>query len=277
MVVYQLSVESDSPYRNAAAATIYRRVAVPAQFGRPARALVSLLELAAGNVVLDVGSGTGAFAGPASKAVGASGRVVALDRSIEMLQASDTEGQCRLVVGQTPGLPLRDDAFDAVGASFVLPHCRDHAGALSDMARVCRPGGRVGITAWGAKPNPAGQLWAQTAAAFVDDDRTRQAFHGVLPRQEWFSLLDNVKRVFDRAGLTDIHVETREYAVTMLSEDYVAMKVAGTDGAVIRQELNDAAWDDFRRRVAEAFRERFPGLLTYVRDVHFGVATKRVQ
>ena len=275
IVVYQRALKAHSPYRDPAAAAIYRRVAVPAQFGRPARALVTLLDVAAGEVVLDVGSGTGAFAGPASKVVGPSGLVVALDRSIEMLEASDTEGRCRRVVGQTPGLPYRNDAFDAVGASFVLAHCPDHAGALTDMVRVCRPGGRIGITAWGAKANPAGQLWAHMAATFVDDERTRQAFHGVLPRQEWFSLVDNVERAFDRGGLTDIHVETRDYTIEMMSEDYVAMKVAGTDGAVIRQLIEPDAWDDFRRRVHEAFRERFPGPLRFVRDVHFCVGTKR--
>jgi len=267
-------VTTDSPYRNPAAATIYRRLAAPAQFAKPARDLVTLLHLPDGAIVLDVGSGTGAFAGPASEAVGQSGLVVALDLSIEMLQASDTAGRCRRVVGQTPGLPFRDHAFDAVGASFVLPHCRDHKAALADMARVCRSGGRVGITAWGAKPNAAGQLWTQMAAAFADEDRTRQAFHGVLPRQEWFALVDNFERTLDGAGLVDIHVETRDYTVEMMPADYIAMKEAGTDGAVIRQMIEPDAWDAFRRRVNEAFRERFAGALRFVRDVHFGVATK---
>jgi hypothetical protein len=60
-----------------------------------------------------------------------------------------------------------------------------------------------------------------------------------------------------------------------MPEDYVAMKVAGTDGAVIRQIIEPDAWDDFRRRVHKAFRERFTGPLRFVRDVHFGVGTKR--
>jgi len=232
-----------------------------------------MLDVAAGDIVLDVGSGTGAFAGPAAEAAGPSGLVVALDQSIQMLHASDAGGPCRLVVGTTPGLPCRDDSFDAVGASFVLPHCRDHGGALADMARVCRVGGRIGITAWGAKTNPAGQLWTQIAATV--DDRTRDAFHGVLPRQEWFSLADNIARAFDRPGLMDIHIETRDYTIEMMPEDYAVMKIAGTDGAVIRQTIEPDAWDDFRRRVHDAFRERFTGPLRFIRDVHFGVATKR--
>jgi hypothetical protein len=113
------------------------------------------------------------------------------------------------------------------------------------------------------------------AAAFADEDRTGQAFHGVLPRQEWFALVDNFERTLDGAGLVDIHVETRDYTVEMMPADYVAMKEAGTDGAVIRQMIEPDAWDAFRRRVNEAFRERFAGALRFVRDVHFGVATKR--
>jgi SAM-dependent methyltransferase len=234
-----------------------------------------MLDVAAGDTVLDVGSGTGAFAGPAAEAAGPSGLVMALDQSIQMLQASNLGERRRLVVGTTPGLPCRDDSFDAVGASFVLPHCRDHAGALADMARVCRVGGRIGITTWGAKTNPAGQLWTQIAATVVDDDRMRDAFHGVLPRQEWFSFADNVARAFDRTGLMDIHIETRDYTIEIMPDDYAVMKMAGTDGAVIRQMIEPDAWDDFRRRVLDAFRERFTGPLRFIRDVHFGVATKR--
>jgi SAM-dependent methyltransferase len=192
-----------------------------------------------------------------------------------MIHGSTNRRRYRLVLGETPGLPFADDYFDAVGASFVLPHCRDYPAALADMARVCRHEGRVGITAWGPTPNPAGQLWAQIAATFVDEERTRQAFHGVLPRQEWFSLLDNLESALDRAGLRNIHVETRNYTIKMLPDDYIAMKTAGTDGAVVRQELSDAAWGDFCRRVTQAFRERFSSSLTFVRDVHFGIATKR--
>ncbi|MDO8794934.1 MAG: hypothetical protein Q7J25_09985 [Vicinamibacterales bacterium] len=139
---------------------------------------------------------------------------------------------------------------------------------------IARHGGRVGITAWGAKPNPAGQLWTQIAAAFVDEDQTRQAFHGVLPRQEWFSLVDNFERALYRAGLTDIHVETRDYTIEMMPQDYVAMKAAGTDGAIIRQLVSEVEWNDFRREISEAFRERFQDLLTFVRDVHFGIGMK---
>jgi hypothetical protein len=80
--------------------------------------------------------------------------------------------------------------------------------------------------------------------------------------------------VLDRAGLTDIQSDTRDYRIEMAPEDYVAMRVAGTDGAVIRQFTSDAEWNDFQRQLSEAFRERFAGVLTFVRDVHFGVGRK---
>ncbi len=130
------------------------------------------------------------------------------------------------------------------------------------------------MTAWGVKQNLAARLWTEVAATVVDPDRVRQASDGAVPRHEWFSLVDNFTRVLGRAGLIDVHVETREYTVEMMPADYVAMKVDGTDGALIRQVVSDIVWSDFQRQVGEAFRERFPGRLTFVRDVHFGVGMK---
>src|SRR5580765_4797415 len=57
-----------SPYRDPAVAEVYRRVAVPTHVVRPARDLVPMMPVRVGDRVLDVGSGTGAFATAAAKA-----------------------------------------------------------------------------------------------------------------------------------------------------------------------------------------------------------------
>jgi SAM-dependent methyltransferase len=58
-------------------------------------------------------------------------------------------------VGDVTALDLPDDSFDVVHAHQVLQHLTDPAGALREMARVCRPGGVIAVrdvdyaaTAW---------------------------------------------------------------------------------------------------------------------------------
>jgi ubiquinone/menaquinone biosynthesis C-methylase UbiE len=67
------------------------------------------------------------------------------------------------VVTRLPGLPFPDAAFDAIAASFVISHLASCADGLADMVRICKPGGRVGVTAWGTQPNPVGALWTRVA------------------------------------------------------------------------------------------------------------------
>src|ERR671934_1974076 len=100
----------ESPYLDPNVATVYSRLAAPAQFAEPARALVAALEPPAGALALDVGTGTGVVAAMLSDAVGRDGRVVGIDPSIEMLRLA---GAIRLpVVAQVPGLPFGSSTFD---------------------------------------------------------------------------------------------------------------------------------------------------------------------
>jgi SAM-dependent methyltransferase len=54
------------------------------------------------------------------------------------------------VEGDLEQLPFADDMFDAVLAINSIFYAADMAGAMRELARVTRPGGRVVVTAWGA-------------------------------------------------------------------------------------------------------------------------------
>jgi ubiquinone/menaquinone biosynthesis C-methylase UbiE len=263
-----------SPYQDPAVAALFGRVAVPAQFAQPARDLAEMIAIPAGGIVLDVGTGTGAFARPAAEAAGPSGLVVGLDPSLAMLRTADSRGPHRVIVGRAPGLPFADATFHAIGASFVVHHCRSYAAALADMNRVCRAEGRIGITEWGQTPNLPGRLWKELVASYVDVGRLEAAFRDLVPWEEWFSLPRNVERALANAGFTAVAVTTREYVVVITPADYVAMKESGVEGTLIRQMLEEAGWTDLRRKARELFQQRFKDSVTFVRDVHFGVATK---
>ncbi|ANW21889.1 demethylmenaquinone methyltransferase [Streptomyces clavuligerus] len=94
-----------------------------------------------GQKVLDLAAGTGTSSLPFS---GAGAWVVPCDFSLGML----TVGKSRrpwmpLTAGDATRLPFRDDVFDAVTISFGLRNVQDTEGALREMLRVTRPGGRI--------------------------------------------------------------------------------------------------------------------------------------
>ena len=51
-----------------------------------------------------------------------------------------------------PGLPFPDVSFDGVAAGFVISHLASQVDGLREMVRICKSGGRVGVTTWGTLP-----------------------------------------------------------------------------------------------------------------------------
>jgi SAM-dependent methyltransferase len=114
------------------------------------------LNLTRGDRVLDLGCGAGRHAFEAWRR---GGTVVALDRSEAELKEVRAVAGGMLAAGElvdgAPGgalngdalaLPARDESFDAVIASEVLEHVWDDKGAIAELVRVLRPGGRLAVT-----------------------------------------------------------------------------------------------------------------------------------
>jgi demethylmenaquinone methyltransferase/2-methoxy-6-polyprenyl-1,4-benzoquinol methylase len=105
------------------------------------RATRLALDLKPGERALDLGAGTGVsteeLARSGAYAVGA-------DLSLGMLRAGHhSRPEVPLLAGDALALPFADASFDAVTISFALRNIVDADGALREMARVTRPGGRL--------------------------------------------------------------------------------------------------------------------------------------
>jgi SAM-dependent methyltransferase len=107
-----------------------------------------LLELAKGDVVLDVACGPGNITRRLLSHVGAAGLAVGVDVSEPMLAraVADTHApNATYVRADAQQLPFRDASFDAVCCYAALYLVEDPFAVISELARVLSPGGRIAV------------------------------------------------------------------------------------------------------------------------------------
>ncbi|MFO8029057.1 MAG: bifunctional demethylmenaquinone methyltransferase/2-methoxy-6-polyprenyl-1,4-benzoquinol methylase UbiE [Cyclonatronaceae bacterium] len=107
-----------------------------------------------GMSVLDCATGTGDLAIAFKKAVGTTGRVVGTDFCAEMLGPAPEKSRRQGVevdweVADAMDLPYDDDRFDISSIAFGIRNVDDPLTALSEMARVVRPNGKVMVLEFG--------------------------------------------------------------------------------------------------------------------------------
>jgi demethylmenaquinone methyltransferase/2-methoxy-6-polyprenyl-1,4-benzoquinol methylase len=106
--------------------------------------------------ILDLATGSGDLATELARACPAS-LIVGADFSQPMLACARAKGVTHLVAGDGLRLPFAAETFDAVTVAFGLRNMESWPGALGEMARVLRPGGRALIMDFSMPPAPL--LW----------------------------------------------------------------------------------------------------------------------
>jgi ubiquinone/menaquinone biosynthesis C-methylase UbiE len=136
-------------------------------FGPIGQRLVDELAPAAGERALDIGCGRGAALQPLAEAVGPTGTVLGIDLSPRMVAATAVDVrdlahvQVRVADASAPGLPA--SSYDVVASSLVLFFLPDPAAAVRAWQDLLAPGGRLGVSTFGAQD----ERWKAIDALFT--------------------------------------------------------------------------------------------------------------
>lgn len=136
------------------------------------------LRLASGLSVLDIGCGTGDDIATMARVVGPTGHAVGVDSSDAMVAESIRRHSglpgVSFQVADAQRLPFEPESFDACRAERTLQHVKDPDGAVGEMARVLKPGGRValiepdweGLLIEGSDPALSAAIWRSRLDSF---------------------------------------------------------------------------------------------------------------
>ncbi|HUO46183.1 MAG TPA: arsenite methyltransferase [Acidimicrobiia bacterium] len=111
----------------------------------------AVAELNPGETVLDLGSGGGLDVIVSARRVSPGGRALGLDMTTEMLELARRNARqegvdnAEFLLGHIEDIPLEADSVDVIISNCVINLSTDKPRVFAEMARVLRPGGRVGV------------------------------------------------------------------------------------------------------------------------------------
>jgi arsenite methyltransferase len=112
----------------------------------------AVADLRMGETVLDLGSGGGIDVLLSAKRVGPEGKAYGLDMTDEMLDLARRNareagaGNVEFIRGRIEDIPLPSEWVDVVISNCVVNLSTDKPAVLAEIARVLKPGGRIGIS-----------------------------------------------------------------------------------------------------------------------------------
>ena len=140
----------------------YDRMGAVLSFGqdpRWRRALLDAVDPRPGQRILDVATGTGLVAFGLAKR---GAEVTALDQSDHMLAGArerltkhpKLHYRITFVQGEAERLPFPDQSFDALTFTYLLRYVDDPRATMRELARVLKPGARIGMVEFGVPGSP---------------------------------------------------------------------------------------------------------------------------
>lgn len=162
---------------------------------------VALASLQPGQTVLDLGAGAGFDAFLAARQVGATGRVIGVDMTPDMVSKARSNAkrggypQVEFRLGEIEALPVADASVDVVISNCVINLCPDKAPVYREAFRALRPGGRLAVSDVVARE------------VLPDEVKRDLALHsGCLAGA---TLQSDLQRILEEAGFVDIRIRAK--------------------------------------------------------------------
>ena len=159
-------------------------------------------------------------------------------------RAAEAGLELTLEVADCEALPYESESFDIVSSSIGVIFAPDHAAVVSELARVTRPGGRLGLTSWSSEDDG-------------DDDSFEQWMGGTVGSPSQWGVATYVRRRLE--PWFELRIEQR--STPHVGEDAAAMwrnlrdsHGPILDGWLALDDVGRAAMD--REEIAELERHR---------------------
>jgi SAM-dependent methyltransferase len=208
----------------------YRHYLQPAVFDPWARELLAFVPPSWGDVVLDVAAGTGAVAHTAAPIVGPGGRVIASDVSPLMLagvrlEATDDRAEVEPLESPADHLALPDGVVDAVYCQQGLQFMPDRHAVITEMLRVLRPGGALGIAVWSDQgpPEPFASY-----ARILQDHRVPEPYPNAYDTSVVTMSESEIEHLLTTVGSEDAAIRTVEVQLIWPEPRWAALGITGS-------------------------------------------------
>ena len=171
------------------------------------RALIEDAHISSGQVVLDVGGGSGEPSLTIAPIVGESGSVTYTDPAAGMVKAARAEAERRGLRNiefhhcAAEQLPLSDNSFDAAVSRLSVMFFPDVLVGQREMLRVVKPGGYVSFVVWAPRDvNPFFSVVTEVLDRFVPADAEDED----APAAFRFAAPGKLAKVLQEAGAVDV-------------------------------------------------------------------------